>query len=147
MQDIANAIRKLISRYLCGKRSDTDINELIKLTLFLSITDLWKYGSFDNDNFEEELMIFIEKIDKIKFVMKCNDKCDKCKKEHWNCVRCDECNCGLRIGQALEFYELIINEILEQDNNGIIQIQNVEKKDGQEDNFISNSDDEDLGEI
>ena len=147
MQDIANAIRKLISRYLCGKRSDTDINELIKLTLFLSKTDLWKYGSFDNDNFEEELMIFIEKIDKIKFVMKCNDKCDKCKKEHWNCVRCDECNCGLRIGQALEFYELIINEILEQDNNGIIQIQNVEKKDGQEENFISNSDDEDLGEI
>ena len=138
-QDIAKAIRRLISRHLCGKRSDTDINEFAELTFFLSRYDLWKYDFKDNDQFEEEFFFTIhEKINEIKFVIECEDKCDKCNKDFRDnrCNDCDKCNCGLRIGQALEFYELLVTEIKKD-----------EKKYLEEDNHISNSFDENLENI
>ena len=100
---------------------------------------MWKYDFKDNDQFEEELFFTIhEKINEIKFVIECDDKCDKCNKDFRDnrCNDCDKCNCGLRIGQALEFYELLVTEIKKD-----------EKKYVEEDNHISNSIDENLENI
>ena len=117
-QDITNGTGKLISRYLCEKRGDTAISEFKQLSLYLNRNDLWKPDVVDKENFDEELYLIFEKINKIKFVIKCGDKCDDCnfKKniENWiedPCNKCDKCNCGLRIGHALEFYELINEEV------------------------------------
>ena len=54
-QDIANAVRRLISRYLSGKRGDTDISEYKQLYDYIQREDLWRTELFENDNFETEL--------------------------------------------------------------------------------------------
>ena len=87
---------------------------------------MWKYDFKDNEQFDEEFCTIHEKINEIKFVIECEDKCDKCNNDFRDnrCNDCDKCNCGLRIGQALEFYELLVTVIkkhekkyLEQDNH------------------------------
>lgn len=70
-QDIANATRNLISRYLCRKREDTDISEFKQLSLYLYRKDLWKSDAADKEKFDEELYQIFGKINKIKFVIKC----------------------------------------------------------------------------
>ena len=108
-QEIANATRKLISRYLCGKRGDSDISEFRELRLYLARNDLLKEDIID----DEEFCVALCKFDEIKFIIKCDkDKniCEYCEIEKYikgypdPCLECNYCNCGIRIGQALEFY-------------------------------------------
>ena len=145
-QDLANATRRLISRYLSGKRGDTDIGELQKLLDYIQRADLWKPDFLDNEPLQMELNIIFENIRKeIKFITKCNledleNRCDTClnlkEKEGLAdpCPDCDKCNGGLRIGHTLEFYELINDEVLDLDrfniNNQISsQISNINSND------------------
>jgi hypothetical protein len=122
-QDLANATRRLISRYLSGKRGDTDIGELQKLYEYIQRVDLWKADFLDNDELGNELYYIFEKIRKeIKIITRCGkeNKCDKCeeiKKKGFEdpCPECDKCNGGLRIGYAMEFYEFINDEVLDLD--------------------------------
>ena len=120
-QDIANATRKLISRYLSGKRGDTDIGEYQKLYDYIQRSDLWRSDIIDREAMGEELYNIFEKIRKeINFITKCEentcDVCIKIKNEYKiedPCFQCDKCNAGLRIGHALELYELINDEVLD----------------------------------
>ena len=118
-QDIANAVRRLISRYLSGKRGDTDISELKILFDYIQRADLWRTELQDNEDFQTEIYTIFEGIKKeIKLVIKCDQEYNKC-------LLCQEkiligeqnpseaCNSGLRIGYALEFYELINEEIFD----------------------------------
>jgi len=123
-QDLANATRRLVSRYLSGKRGDTDIDELKQIFAYIQRADLWKPEFMDNEDFGTELYTIFENIKKeINFVVKCGEEniCDECLKikegedDENVCLRCDKCNVGLRIGQAMEFYELINDEILDLD--------------------------------
>ena len=123
-KDIANAVRRLISRYLSGKRGDTDISEYKKLFDYIQRNDLWRTDLLENDNFETELFNIFERLKKITLiVIECNEttnKCDKCdisKKQGIEnpCPQCDNCKWGLRIGHALEFFELINEEIFDED--------------------------------
>ena len=122
-QDLANATRRLISRYLSGKRGDTDIGELQKLFEYIQRVDLWKADFLDNEELGNELYYIFEKIRKeIKIITRCGkenkcDKCEKIKKEGFEdpCPECDKCNGGLRIGYAMEFYEFINDEVLDLD--------------------------------
>ena len=70
-EDIAPAIRRLISRYLSGKRSDIDISEFKTLFDFIKREDLWDINLQNNENFqkslyeifsgiEEEINLFVE---------------------------------------------------------------------------------------
>ena len=52
--ELAGAIRKFISRYLAGKRSQSDINEEKMLCDYLYRVDLWT-KDIENDNFIKEL--------------------------------------------------------------------------------------------
>ena len=119
-QDIANAVRRLISRYLSGKRGDLDISEYKKLFDYIQRTDLWRSDLIENYNFETELFNIFEKLKKItRIVIECNEKdnkCDKCNKNKKEgiknpCQECDNCKWGLRIGHALEFFEIINEEV------------------------------------
>ena len=119
-QDIANAVRRLISRYLSGKRGDIDISEYKKLFDYIQRADLWPTDLLENDNFETELFNIFERLKKISpIVIKCNEKdnkCDACNKSKKKgienpCPECDNCKWGLRIGHALEFFELINEEV------------------------------------
>ena len=125
-QDIADAVRRLISRYLSGKRNDTDISEYKKLFDYIQREDLWKTDLSNDDNFKSELSNIFEGIKKVaNIIVLCNEndnKCDNC----WNfktqgnenpCKECENCKCGLRIGHALEFYELINGFINEEATN------------------------------
>ena len=123
-QDIANATRRLISRYLSGKRGDTDIDEFQKLFDHIQREDLWNADFLGNDMFSTELYNIFEKIRKdIKIIIRCGEekKCSDCvekkKKEGLNdpCPECDKCNGGIRIGYAMEFYEFINDEVLDLD--------------------------------
>jgi hypothetical protein len=123
-QDLARATRRLISRYLSGKRGDTDIGEFQKLFDYIQRADLWRPEFMDNEDFGTELFTIFESIKReINFVTKCgpDNNCDQCntKREEEGlenpCQECDKCNAGLRIGQAMEFYELINDEIVDLD--------------------------------
>ena len=48
-QDIADAVRRLISRYLSGKRLDVDIGQYNKLFDYIQRADLWKTDLFENE--------------------------------------------------------------------------------------------------
>ena len=136
-KDIANAVRRLISRYLSGKRGDTDISEYKKLYDYIQRDDLWRTDLLENNNFETELFNIFEKLKKIALiVIECNEttnKCDKCNKSKKQgvenpCPQCDNCKWGLRIGHALEFFELINEEIFDAD-----KYKENEKEDNSED--------------
>jgi hypothetical protein len=123
-QDLARATRRLISRYLSGKRGDTDIGEFQKLFDYIQRADLWKPEFMDNEDFGTELFTIFENIKReINFITKCgpDNNCDQCNKKREEeglenpCQECDKCNAGLRIGQAMEFYELINDEIVDLD--------------------------------
>ena len=62
--DLANATRKFISRYLAGKRSQSEINENGMLFDYLNRIDLWE-KNIDNTNFENEF----SELAKIKFTV------------------------------------------------------------------------------
>ena len=65
-KDISTALRRLISRYLCGKRGDTDINEYKRLSDYILREDLWrKQLQNDNniDNFQSIINSFFKEID------------------------------------------------------------------------------------
>ena len=118
-QDIANAVRRLISRYLSGKRGDTDISEYKQLYDYIQRADLWRADLPNNENFINELYTIFDGIKKVaNIIIQCNqedNKCDSCM-EALNsgienpCKDCNNCKWGLRIGHALEFYELINEE-------------------------------------
>ena len=138
-QEIANATRKLISRYLCGKRGDSDISEFRELRSYLARIDLLKEDIID----DEEFYMALCKFDEIKFIIKCDkDKniCEYCEIEKYikgypdPCLECNYCNCGIRIGQALEFYELITNEILESENYSVKNDKNLNESKNDENN-------------
>ena len=120
-QDIANAVRRLISRYLSGKRGDTDISEYQKLFEQISRRDLWKIEIVKNDNFIKELTdLFENKIKKeINQINRCNEhnKCEWCelKKNEEGfediCFECNKCKGELLIGHSLDFFELINEDV------------------------------------
>jgi hypothetical protein len=121
-QDIANAIRRLISRYLSGKRGDTDISEFKILFDYIQRADLWREKLPDNDNFATELYTIFDGIKReINLVVKCNmedNKCELCQNKITEgqenpCQDCEKCKSGLRIGHALEVYELINEEVFD----------------------------------
>jgi len=125
-QDIADAVRRLISRYLSGKRNDTDISEYKKLFDYIQRADLWRTDLSNDDNFESELSNIFEGIKNVtNIIVLCNqndNKCDNCcnLKSLGNenpCKECQNCRCGLRVGHALEFYELINGFINEEATN------------------------------
>ena len=128
-QDIANATRRLISRYLSGKRGDTDIDEMKKLFEFIKRADLWRPELLRSEENEDLLYnIFENSIrTEIKFITRCGPEkqcsicCTKKKEEGLEdpCPECDNCNGGLRIGHALEFYEFINDEVLDLDKFNI----------------------------
>lgn len=49
-KDLASACRKLVSRYLVGKRNDIDINENNKLYLYLNKEELWSKELWNNED-------------------------------------------------------------------------------------------------
>ena len=128
-QDIANATRRLISRYLSGKRGDTDIDEMKKLFEFIKRADLWRPELLRSEENDDLLYnIFENSIrTEIKFITRCGPEkqcsicCTKKKEEGLEdpCPECDNCNGGLRIGHALEFYEFINDEVLDLDKFNI----------------------------
>ena len=119
-QDIANAVRRLISRYLSGKRGDTDISEYKILFDYIQRQDLWRANLPENDDFFNELYTIFEGIKSVaKVDIECNEednKCENCSRMRLEgtqnpCKECNNCKYGLRIGHALEFYELINEEV------------------------------------
>ena len=119
-QDIANAVRRLISRYLSGKRGDSDISEYRPLSEQITRADLWRAELTDNDNFNNEIYGIFEGIKEVTtVVIECNEetnKCETCSEMIMQgienpCKICNNCKWGLRIGHALEFYELINEEV------------------------------------
>ena len=116
-KDISFAVRRLLSRYLSGKRSDTDINEYQKLINYIIKEDLWRAELLNDkniNNFEKTINKFFEGIrNEINLEIKCNNKENKCefceqKKENKNiCHECNNCNYGLRIGHSFEFLKII----------------------------------------
>ena len=62
--ELAGAVRKLISRYLAGKRSQSETNEDKNLFDYLSRVDLW-VRNIDDDNFEKEYF----KLSKLKITV------------------------------------------------------------------------------
>ena len=117
IEDISAAVRRLISRYLSGKRGDTDIDEYKILFDFIQRADLWKNEFQDDDNFQTEIYIIFEGMkSNINLTVQCNNVdnyCKNCQENKIDCKDCDKCNCGLRIGHALEFYEIIKEEPFE----------------------------------
>lgn len=124
-QDLADATRRLVSRYLSGKRGDTDIDEFKKIFDYIQRSDLWKPEFMNNEDFGTEIFTIFDKIKKeINYIIKCGEEnpCAKCieikaldSEEKNSCQICDKCNAGLIIGYAMEFYELINEEILDLD--------------------------------
>ena len=115
-QDIANATRRLISRYLSGKRGDTDIWEYQKLFDQIRRADLWETAS--TDNFLYELTdIFENKIKKgINNLIKCdeNNKCEWCeikKNEDGFEEPCFECNKCTGVEEILIRHLKLMKEI------------------------------------
>lgn len=139
-QDIAVAIRRLISRYLSGKRGDTDISEIKKLYDYIQREDLWRTELINDGNFQEDLYNIFENLKKeINLVLECNridNICEDCNLNGGKkiCKECNKCNCGLRIGHAFEFYELMEEEPFDLDkfkkneNNEISHINEKEFK-------------------
>ena len=131
-QDIANAVRRLISRYLSGKRGDTDIGENQKLFEQITRYDLWKTDISSNENFEYEITdIFENKIKReINQLIKCdeNNKCGWCEMkkneegEEDICFKCNKCKGELLIGHSLDFFELINDEVFNPDKFEINEI-------------------------
>ena len=125
-QDIANATRRLISRYLSGKRSDSDIGEYKKLFDYIQRADLWRADLPDNENFSNELYDIFAGINEVSKVdIECNEednKCENCSEMRKQgiqnpCRDCNNCNYGLRVGHALEFFELINEDKNEKEDN------------------------------
>ena len=121
-EDIAPGIRRLISRYLSGKRGDNDINEHRKLFDFIQREDLWDIQFQNNDYFQKALYDIFSGIEKeMNLFVECNENdniCEICEIKKKNgennpCIQCIKCNCGLRVGHALSFYELISEESAE----------------------------------
>ena len=119
--DIAIAVRRLISRYLSGKRGDTDISEDKKLFDFIQREDLWKTTLVEDDEFQTSIYMIFDGIKKeVNLISQCDGLCDECKNlkdegEVNCCEKCSKCNCGLRIGHSLEFYELLEEEGFNED--------------------------------
>ena len=143
-QDLADAVRRLISRYLTGKREDTDIGEDQKLLDYIVRADLWKPYISENQNFENELTNIFNQIQS-EIKIKCDQnkiQCDICaikknlEKIVNPCNECMKCKGDLLIGHSLEFFELInegnIRDILKakkndnknENKNEIIEINN-----------------------
>ena len=128
-QDIANAVRRLISRYLSGKRGDTDISEYQKLFNYINRADLWKTEISSNENFDNELFnIFEMKIKtEIINIIKCdqNNKCELCEQKkieegiEYPCEECNKCRGELLIGHSLDFFEIINEENFDHEKFGI----------------------------
>ena len=147
-QDIANATRRLISRYLSGKRGDTDIDEFKILFDYIKRGDLWKSEFMNDDRFETEIYLIFEEIKKeTKFILKCGaeficDNCNKMKAENGledPCPMCNNCYGGLRVGQAMEFYELINDEVLDLDRYNRRNEINVQNNEINTDENINNN--------
>ena len=167
--DVASAVRRLISRYLSGKRGDTDISEFKILFDYIQRADLWRTELQDNDSFATEIYTIFEGIKReINLVIKCNDddnKCKLCEDKKFEgqqnpCNECEKCNSGLRIGHALEFYELINDEIIdlnkfkkketmddlsddEKDNDNIVK-ERKKNKNKNENQIIENENEEEI---
>ena len=65
-------------------------------------------------------MIFDGIKKEVNLISQCNELCDECKNlknegEINCCEKCSKCNCGLRIGHSLEFYELLEEEGFNED--------------------------------
>lgn len=58
-----DAIRKLISRYLSGKRSENEINETIKLKEFIVKEELWNRDPTSDKDLNDALEDFFKKFD------------------------------------------------------------------------------------
>ena len=54
-KDLASALRRLISRYLAGKRGDTDIKEDQELIQQITRNDLWEKNIIDVEDFQTEI--------------------------------------------------------------------------------------------
>ena len=54
-KDLASALRRLISRYLAGKRGDTDIKEDQELIQQMTRNDLWEKNIIDVEDFQTEI--------------------------------------------------------------------------------------------
>ena len=86
---------------------------------YIQRADLWRADLPNNENFINELYTIFDGIKKVaNIIIQCNqedNKCDSCM-EALNsgienpCKDCNNCKWGLRIGHALEFYELINEE-------------------------------------
>ena len=80
-QKLSTAIRRLISRYLAGKRGQKEIDEKNQLYYYLSKQELWdEYGFVDNEEFGIELNAIFES---------------------------NENNSNVIIGQAIKLYEYL----------------------------------------
>ena len=108
--DISAAIRRLISRYLCGKRGDTDINEYKKLSDYILREDLWRYELQNDKNIDNFKKIIHALFEGIKNETRC-EFCDIKKNDETKENICHDinsiCNYDLRIGHSLDFYELL----------------------------------------
>ena len=60
---LASACRKFISRYLVGKREDTDYNENNKLYLYLDREDIWPIELWKNEEIIEQYLEIIKRED------------------------------------------------------------------------------------
>ena len=60
---LASACRKFISRYLVGKREDTDYNENNKLYLYLNREDIWPIELWKNEEIIEQYLEIIKRED------------------------------------------------------------------------------------
>ena len=81
-EDLSNAVRRLISRYLVGKRYDVDINENMKLSYQIKRADLWRFelqNDINQNLFESEINSIFEGIKKnnINIVVKCGKEVNK----------------------------------------------------------------------
>ena len=93
---------------MSGKRSDTDFSESSDLYLYLTKAEFWK------DEISEEFENEIENIfNDIKLVLECNQvnhfcqECELNKKNKDRCKNCSKCYGSLKVGHALEFYQLL----------------------------------------
>ena len=121
-QDLANALRRFISRNLTGVLTNTSINESNKLFEYIQKEEFWDEQNENLDSNLEDIFKGIKK--KILIGENCNDKnnkCENCQKMKINigkidCRNCEQCNEELRVKHTYSFYE-IMEEICKKDDN------------------------------